>query len=170
MQVVKNSLIILLILPILIVFFMPKKELYYLLEQKLKAENIVISGEVLVEGPLSLTVEHPVFFLGGAPVASAKKITLWSILFYSKASTEALLLAEGLAEEVSVAELKASHSLLSPWKVSLSGKGSLGEMKGELMLKERQIHLSLSKGGENKALSKYLKKDKKGGWQYESKF
>ena len=169
MQVVKQIVIVLILLPFAVMFFMPKKELYYLLEKKLHKQNIMISGEVLEEGILSLTVEHPVLSFSGASLATAKSITLWSILFYSKADFEGLVVAEGLPTKFSIKELTATHSVLSPMKIAIAGESSLGTVQGQVNLGTQTVHLDLSKGGSNKAISKYLKKSKK-GWYYESKF
>jgi len=169
MQVVRNILIVLILVPIAVMFFMPKKELYYMLEKKLSTQNIIIAGEALEEGVLSLTVKHPVFYFGGAPIATAKDITLWSLLVYTKADIIGMLVAEGLATETSIAELHTVHSVLSPWMVQVVGESSLGTLNGEVALDERRIHINMSKGSKNRAFAKILKKGKE-GWYYESKF
>ena len=169
MQMVRNSVILLLLLPLLAMLLMPKKELYYLLDKKLEAQNIIISGEVLLENPLGLTVEHPTFYLGGAPIATAKEISLWSILFYTKADFLNLVIAKGMPTALDIERLDAQHFILSPLKVTLAGESSLGSLDGEVQLRARTLHLNIAKGGENSALSKYLKKSEK-GWVYESKF
>ena len=169
MQMVRNAIILLILFPLVVMFFMPKKELYYLLEKQLEAQNIVISDEVLTEGPLSLRIEHPVLYFSGVPLATAKQITLWSLLFYTKADFEDLVIAEGLAGEVSVGALTAIHALPAPLKVRINGESSLGALEGHVFLRERRLYLDVPKGGQNKMLSKYLKKGEK-GWYYESKF
>jgi hypothetical protein len=169
MQVVRNILIVLILLPLTVMFFMPKKELYYMLEQKLSAQNIVIAGEVLEEGALSLTIKHPVFYFGGAPMVTAKDITLWSLLVYTKADITEMLVAEGLATETSITELHAVHSILSPLRIQIAGESSLGALDGDVKLDERRIHINISKGSKNRAFAKLLKKGKE-GWYYESKF
>jgi len=169
MQVVKNILLVLILLPLVIMFFMPKQELYYLLEKKLSEKNIIISDEVLEEGILSLTLKHPVFYFGGAPVAKAEQITLWSVLLYTKADFIAMHIAEGLPTEVSIKDISAVHSILSPMQISISGESTLGAVEGYANTGERIIHIDVAKGGENRAFAKILKKSKK-GWYYESKF
>jgi len=169
MQMVRNSVILLIVLPLLIMLLMPKKELYYLLEKRLEAQNIVISGEQLHSNLLGLTVEHPTLYLGGAPLATAKEISLWSLFFYTKIDFSDLVVAEGLPTALSVKTFRLHHSVLSPLKVILSGESSLGTLDGEIQLKARLLHLNVAKGGENRAFARYLKKSEK-GWVYESKF
>ncbi len=169
MQMVRNSVILLIVLPLLIMFLMPKKELYYLLEKRLEAQNIVISGEKLQENFLGLTVAHPTFYLGGAPLATAKDISLWSLLFYTKMDVTDLVVAEGLPAALSAKTVGLTHSVLSPLKAILAGESSLGLLNGEIQLKARTLRLNSTKGGENRAFAKYLKKSEK-GWVYESKF
>jgi len=169
MQMVRNAVILLILLPLLTVLLMPKKELYYLLEKRLEAQNIVISGEQLQENLLGLTIEHPTLYLGGAPLATAKEISLWSLLFYTKIDFTDLVVAEGLPTAVNAKRLHLTHSVLSPLKVILTGESSLGMLDGEIQLKARMLRLNATKGGENKAFARYLKKSEK-GWVYESKF
>jgi len=148
---------------------MPKKELYYLLEKKLQAQNIVISGEELIEGPLSLTIEHPVFYINGASFVIAKRIRIWSILVYTKFDLDKLIVAEGLSNEVKVEKLTAIHSLATPTKILVSGKSSIGMVTGSISLIQRKIYIDVTESKQDKMLSKYLKKGEK-GWYYESKF
>lgn len=169
MQMVRNTAILLILLPLVVVLFMPKRELYYLLEKKLYEKNIVISGEKLDEEFLGLTVEHPIFYLNGAAVASARKISLWSILFYTKVDFHDLKIAEGLPMALDIGVLDTSHSVLSPLQATFSGESSLGKIDGEVQLQTRIIHLNISEGGKKRAFAKYLKKSEK-GWVYESKF
>jgi len=169
MQMVRNTVVLLIVLPLLVIFLMPKKELYYLLEKKLEMQNIVISGEDVHENLLGLTVEHPTFYLGGAPVATAREISLWSVLFYTKVDFHDLSIAEGLPTALDVKSFSATHSMLSPLMVLLRGESTLGALGGEIQLKARKLRLTIAKGGENSALSRYLKKSEK-GWAYESKF
>ena len=169
MQMVRNTVILLIILPLLVVLLMPKKELYYLLEKRLETQNIVISGEDIRENLLGLTVTHPTFYLGGAPVATAREISLWSVLFYTEANIHDLSIAEGLPAATDVKSFTARYSMLSPLMVTLEGESTLGALNGEIRLKARKLHLTVAKGGENRALSRYLRKSEK-GWVYESEF
>ena len=169
MQMVKNSLILIVLLLLALVVFMPKKELYYQLEKQLEAQNIVISGETLNEGLVSLTVEHPVFYLGGAQIATAKQITLWSLLLYTKAEIEEMQIAEGLPTALSLQQAIATHSVIAPLQVKIEAESSLGGIAGEVLLQERSLHLELADMQENRAFTKYLKKGEK-GWYYESQF
>lgn len=169
MQMVKKSVVLLIMLPFLVVLLMPKKELYYLLEKKLEMQNIVISGEDIQENLLGLTIAHPTIYLGGAPVATAKDISLWSMIFYTKASIRDLVIAEGLPTAMHVKSFHATHTVLAPLIVTLKGESTLGALQGEVQLKARKLHLTVAKGGENRTLARYLKKSKE-GWVYESKF
>jgi len=140
-----------------------------MLEKKLATQNIIISDEVIEEGVLSLDIKHPTFYFSGAPIATADQISLWSILFYTKVNINKMQIAEGLATELSLSSLSLEHSILSPLLVKMTGESSLGILKGDVALRERNVRIEISGGRENKAFRKYLKKSKE-GWYYESKF
>ncbi|NKQ40580.1 MAG: hypothetical protein HF962_03320 [Sulfurovum sp.] len=169
MQMVRNILILLVLLPLAIMLLMPKKELYYLLEKKLHEQNIIISQEKISEGLLSLNIEHPVIYFSGTPLATAENINLWSLLFYTKVDFKGLMIAQGLVNEIALQKFTAVHSMFSPLAIAVDGESSLGDIDGKAQLRERVLRLNIAQGGEVKAFSKYLKKSKE-GWFYESKF
>ena len=169
MQMVKNIVIFLILLPLVVVVFAPKKELYFLLEKRLYEKNIVISNEELDEGWLGLTIVNPDIYYNGAIIATAEKIELWSLLLYTKVDFINLKIAEGLPTEASIQSVNVVHSILDPMNIKIDALSSLGSIEGRVSLSDRKVRLDIAKDGNIKAFAKYLKRDKKGRY-YESKF
>jgi len=169
MHLVNRIILAIVILPLLIVVLMPKKELYYLLEKRLEKQHIVISGEKLESGLFSLDIKHPKIYYMGSQVASADTIRIWTLLAYSEADIKMLSVAKGLPAEILLQKIKASHSLISPQKIKITGIGSIGKIYGNVLLNERKIELTATKANTNINIARYMKKSKE-GWKYESRY
>lgn len=169
MQMVKKIIISLILLPLIIMVLAPKTELYYLLEQRLKEQHIMITEGSIDEGLIGLTINDAVVSFEGASVASAKKIELSSLLLYTKIDLSHLVVMEGLGTEVSVENLRASNSIMSPLSIDISASSSLGDMKGVADLKANKIHIDIS--NETNGISRFKQYLKKGtdGWYYEQR-
>jgi len=168
---VKKILLVLILLPFLVLLLAPKTELYHLLEKRLAAQDIVISGEQVHTTPIGLSLEHPTFYLKGAPVATAQSVSLWSLLLYSRMDVEGLVFDPSFKNFVppSVHTITLIHSVVDPLNI----QGTLTDPKmmgtGTIDLKERSATLHVSKLPGDSPLKRYLKHTK-GGWVYESKF
>jgi len=166
---VKNIIIILILVPLAIVFFAPKRELYYLIEHKLQESNIVISGEEIDTGILGLDVNHPTFYVSGMPMAKANSLDVWSILYYTNFSANDVVVAEDLPQEVKLEEVGLSNMLIMPFDLDISGISSLGNLNGNLDLSDRFVRVNIDAQKVPKSLSMFLKKGEEGVY-YESNF
>ncbi len=168
---VKKILLVLILLPFLVLLLAPKTELYYLLEKRLAAQDIVISGERIQTTPIGLKLEHPTFYVKGIPVATARSVSLWSLLFYSRMEVDGLVFDPSLRNFVppSVQTLALAYTVMDPLHV----RGDLADPKmtgsGTVDLKDRALSLKLGKLPDRSPLKRYLKHTK-GGWIYERKF
>jgi len=166
---VKNIVIILILVPLAIIFFAPKRELYYLMEQKLQDNNIVISSEELDTTLLGIDASHPIFYLSGMPVATAEGFNIWSILYTTNFNATGIKIAEGFPQEISSDELGVSNMIITPFNLSISGASSLGNIDGSANFNDRTIHIDVDKKEVPKYYSSYFKKSDEGVY-YESNF
>ena len=166
---VKNIIIVLILIPLAIIFFAPKRELYYLLEQKLQEKNIIISSEELETTLLGINVSHPTFFASGVPVAKAAGFSIWSLMYSTNFNAEEVKVAEGFPQEITVDELGISNTIIAPFDLSISGASSLGNLDGEVNLNDKTIHLAIDQKEVPKYYSNYFKKSEQGAY-YESNF
>jgi hypothetical protein len=168
---VKKILLVLIVLPFLVLFFMPKKELYYLLEKQLGAQGIVIGDGKVDESPIGLTVEHPALYYKGIKIATAKKISLWSLLLYTQGSIEGVRFDPSvqsyLPKEIESATL--THHVINPihLPVAITGKTLTGD--GDVDLKMRTLKFLFTHVPKQSAMTRYMKQTK-GGWIYEQRF
>ena len=171
MQMVKKTVIVFFVLWFAVLFFMPKKELYYKLEHTLVKEGIKINEEKIEEGVFSLTLKNADFYMKGIKVASAEKVTFFTLLFYTKLEVNELFLDDSLKNMAPQHTQYAviSHSLFSPTYLSIYAKGSFGTVFGEANLREKTVHVDFDETKEIGMIKQMLTKGEE-GWYYETSF
>ncbi len=151
--------------------FAPKRELFYLLEERLMQQDIIISNEEIKAGLFTLTLRHPELYFKGIKVADIKEIRLFSLLFYTTVTVKEIKTDASLQKWVpgEINALTAGFRLWSPGNITLGALGSFGRAEGHVSLNERVIHIDLIEEKSIKALKPLLKKGAK-GWYYETAF
>jgi len=168
---VKKVLLFAVVILFSLMIFAPKRELYYLLEDRLLREDIIIDNEDIESGLLSLKLKHPVLYVKGIKVAEIEEVKLFTLLAYSslKASNIRLdALLKRWAPEL-IETIKINYQLLSPDRVALVAEGPFGRAVGYILIKKRFLHLDLIEEKELGTLKSLLKKGEK-GWYYETSF
>ena len=171
MQMVMRTLLVIIVALLALVLFAPKKELYYLLEQRLAKADIVLTDERIRETPLGLEIEHPTILFKGAEVAQIERVELTVALLRNTLRIHKLHAAPGMERiiPVSITVATALYSPIRPRSIELSLRGSFGEARGSYDLARRLLHLEIVKEGDLDPLRPYLKK-KNGRWIYEKRF
>lgn len=171
MQMVKKSVLVLVVIWLALVILMPKQEIYYKLEEALDSYEIRLNEEKKSEGLFSLNLEGVSVYVKGINVATIEELNLFTLLFYSSIELRALLVDDSLKtmipEETTSAVL--THSILSPLDASVSASGSFGSLTGNIDLNERTVHLDFNESKNIQMLKPALKKSEK-GWVYETSF
>lgn len=152
--------------------FAPKQELYYLIEKSLKKNDIVISDESIKDTWFGLNISNANIYVKGINVAKAADLQLNLFFFYNTLTVEGIKMDASLHHVApkAVDELKATYSIIDPMQVQLEGLGSFGTMVGTVALVEKKIKLLFPVAKDINAFKKFLKKDKQGGWYYETNY
>ena len=171
MRLVRNILIFLIALYVGIIIFMPKSELYFYAEKELKKQGVVIDNEVLEPKIASLTIQHPVVYYQGVDVLRVAKLKITPLLFVNTIEADSIELLNVAKQflNIDIDKLKLNHTILKPFRVKLWAVGSFGEADGFINLKQRVIHIDISKIKNINPIKRFLKKGAK-GWYYESRF
>ncbi len=171
MQVVKKGLLIIVVLLLSLAIFAPKRELYYMLEAQLMKNDIIIHNEEIVGGLFTLKLNHPQLYVKGIRVAEVEQIELWSLLFYSRLSINAISVDESIKNLVptQIDNISISHKLFDPLTLFVDGRGEFGTANGKVMLDNRSVRVNM---GDEKLIGKLKPLLKKGdeGWYYETAF
>ncbi|NPA51184.1 MAG: hypothetical protein GXO02_06110 [Epsilonproteobacteria bacterium] len=171
MQLVKYIFTFLIAFLIGFVIFAPKEKLYYLLEDRLQKEGFIIAKEEIVTTPTTILIKHPKLYYQGANIATALDIKLQTLLFYNKLTLEGFEPQSILKDQfpIEIKDATALYTILNPLKVIIKAKGNFGEIEGYYNIKEKLIHLDITKPKDLAPIKPLLKKGKK-GWYYEQRF
>jgi hypothetical protein len=171
MQMVKNSLIILLVIWLALLVFMPKRELYFTLEEQLAKHEIALNEKNIEEGLFGLKLEQVSVYFKGIKVATIEEVNIYTLLFYSSIHLHSLHMDDSLKSMApqETKKAKITHSLASPREVLIDADGSFGSMSGRVDLAQRKAHLDFNESKEIEMLKPQLKKEGK-GWVYETSF
>ncbi len=172
MQMVKRIVGGFFLLILLMWLFAPKQELYYLLEQKLKEKDIIISNETITDTWFGLNIKNADIYAKGVKVANIADAQLNIFFFYNTLNIENINIDASLQAMApkAIDELKVKYSVVDPLHITIDGLGSFGTASGAVALKDRVIHIDFPVAKDIQTIKKFLKKDKTGGWYYETNY
>ena len=170
MRLVKYALGFILLLIVALVFFAPKKELYFLLEKQIAKEGVVISGEQISQNPVGLKLQNPHIYYRGINSAKAKQITATVLLLFNRVEVRELQVDDSLYSmfPVAVQVARLDYLLWQPLKIKVLLKGNFGTAAGYYDILKRDLKIRLIKAEDISAIKRHLKKDDR-GWFYELK-
>ncbi len=173
MQLAIKILIGLLIFYLSVMFFLPKKELYFLAEKQLEEQKLIISDEKIDEGIFDIKLSEGKLFFEDMDVATFENINIATTLFTNSAEITNFIPAQSLQDiiPVGIKTLLLTQSIINFDMVDIELSGNFGEAEGVVDLEKREIKLffKTDKSKSFTKLKKYLKKTKE-GWIYEKKF
>ena len=141
--------------------FLPKNELYFLLQKELKRQNIYISAQTNSD-ITKLTLKNGSIFYESMEVARFKTITAFIYVLYDKIIINDLKLEIG---NYKVLKAIIIYSVINPFKAEITAKANFADIKGYIDLKNRNVKLYFSKI-KDFSIKRFLKKDKKGYYYY----
>jgi len=155
---------------ILLWLFAPKQELYYLLEKSLKEQNIVISNEEFQDKWYGLKITNANIYLDGGNIAKVAELDFNFFFLYNTLTIHSIEPAFANIAPKNIDKLIAKYSIIKPLKIELDGEGSFGVLKGAVDLLNRKVEIFFPVSKDLKSVKKFLKKDPKKGWYYETNY
>jgi len=171
MQVVKYSLIFILVFYFSFLILSPKRELYYALEKKIARSGVIIDGEKVKETALGVELKEPTIIYEGIKVAKVDMVKIVSMVVYSKITILNIQNDKAMRNILPLLpkNIIIEHNILSPYRLNILAYGDFGIAKGIFDIKSMTIRVYIIKPNNIDSIKRYLKKDKN-GWYYEEKF
>lgn len=169
MQMVKKIVMVLAVLWLALLLFMPKSELYYLLEHKLVDEGVKINERQIKEGPFGLSLYGAKVYYRGVPTIEIAEVDLLTLLVYHRVTVRGLGVDPLLKKQFpdTIKEMVITHSPIDPLHITVAGQGSFGDFTGSLDLRTRKLHIDIVKAKKLNTIQSWLKKGEK-GYYYET--
>ena len=159
-----------------IMFFLPKTNFYYLVENELKKQNIVISNETIIESGFKLDIKDADVFFNSIKSAKVKDIEITSLLFYNSVDiTDVKLYAlAGSFFPTKIQNITFRYTILNPLNININANGGFGKAKATFSIVDKRLHLTINPS--KKMLKRYKKtlrfltKNKDGAYSYDTNF
>jgi len=172
MQMVKRIVGGFFLFILLLWLFAPKQELYYLLEKKLKEQDIILSNETVTDTWFGLNIKNADVYVKGIKMANSADLQLNVFFFYNTLKIENINIDASLHSMApkAIDALNVNYSVLNPLHITVDALGTFGTATGDVALMEKKFHIDFPVAKNINTFKKFLKKDETGGWFYETNY
>ena len=159
-----------------LMYFTPKKSLYFLFERELKTYDVIISNEDVKDNGFTLDLHNADFYAKSIKSANVKEINLNIFGLYNSLSLNDISLSSAAASFVPlhIDELSVSYSIFNPLNITAFGVGEFGEAEATFSILDRALHLDIQPSQtmikQYKNSMRQLKKSEDGGYSYDKTF
>jgi len=175
MKKLLKLLVYMVVMLALILFFLPKINLYYAAEGFMQEKKVFISDENIADRGFYLELNNANFLFDKLELAEVEKITVSTLLFYNALSIDKIHVNEGFSDflPLEIETISAEHAIYNPTHVTLKGESEDSYFYGDVDLIERVLNIHLRLGAQSEKryksmLGKLTKEE--GGYVYEYKF
>ena len=143
--------------------FLPKENLYNLVEKELEKKQLIISDEKRDEKLFGLDILNAKLFFEQINISKIENISLETFILYTKIEIMNIALIDSFSQFAPspIEKLVIKHSILNPNNFTIFANGAFGELNGTINIfnKELKVELSASKQMKNSypKLLKYFK-------------
>jgi len=161
---------------LMIIFFLPKENIYYFGEKELKKYNIIISDEKVEDKGLEFNIKDSKLYFEQIKSVDIESLSILTTIGYNQLVIKNIIVDESLQNLVPSRLDSANiiYSILDPLVITIDGVGSFGKLKGVVYLIDRKIVLELLPSKLMKSKYKQhlsmMKKQSSGVYRYENSF
>ncbi len=157
-------------------FFIPKTNLYYLLESKLQNYNLVVSDEVIKESGFYLELKDAKIYFNSIQSAEVTKMELSTFLVYNSLDISGIKLST-LSKSflpIDIKNINATYSIFNPLNLTVVSNGDFGVANGYINLLDKKISIKVKPSKmmlkRYKKTLKFLEKNQDGTYSYDTTF
>jgi len=159
-----------------LIYFLPKQSLYYLAEQELEKQQVVLSNEEIVEKIFSLELQHSTLSYQSISSAEIAYIDIKLLAFYNLIIIHDINISSVASTFIplNINSVEMKQTLLNPLNVVFKAQGEFGEAEGVFYILDKNVSLTLKPSSlmlkEYKSTLRELHKNEKGEYQYDQTF
>jgi len=156
-----------------LIAFLPKENLFFLLEKELAKQEVFISNEVIATAPFSMQIEDAFVSYKGIEAAKIEKTELLFLLFYNEIVLNNIELVSLVRNywPSKVESVVIHYSVVNPLKIKTEAKGEFGEIEAQYLLSESKVRVVLKPSklllSRYRRTLRYFKKLQTGEYIYE---
>ncbi len=136
-----KSILLVIVFFMALIVFMPKLNMYNLLEKNIAKENIIISGETKKEKVFGLTLNGLELYYDSLYTSFIKRVDFTTFLLYSNINIKDIRVSKDFEKIVpsNIKEIDIKHSVLKFNILNIKAHGDFGDFKGELHIFDKKI-------------------------------
>ena len=160
----------------LLLFFLPKTQIYYFVLNQLAKEKVFVKNEKVDEKLFGMDLSNAVIEYNTIDMAKVKNTSLYTCFFDTKISINDIKIDESLKQFVplEVDSVFIHYSVLNPLFITLNGTGKDFDMDGKFDILNQSFILNLNASKKFQSIYpmvlKQFKKTKEGRYYIEYKF
>ncbi|WP_456480674.1 hypothetical protein [Nautilia sp.] len=144
-----------------VIVFLPKEELFYLLQKKLYEKQIYIKSDV-TSSLKEIRINNAKIYYNDIKMADLKKAKAYMFIFYNKIHLTDLKLDIG---NYAIKKAEITYSITNPLKIEIKAVSNVADINGYADLSKRFVKIYFT-NIKKADIEKLLKKDKKGYFYY----
>lgn len=115
-----------------VIYFAPKENLYYLLEQKLQPFAVIISDEKVIDSGFSLKLKDAKLYVQSVESADISEMEIKPFFVFNALHVSGIELAKISSSfaPTKIEKIDITQSLINPVVLHVSARGEFGEMSG----------------------------------------
>jgi hypothetical protein len=141
----KNILLYLFVGIVAFIYFLPRYNLYFELENYLSTQKIIISNEQLDDSGFSLYISEGKLYFGDLHVADLDNAEIDTWLFYNRLEAQGVHISDAMNQVASgsIENLSLTQNIFNPLHVSIEAEGDFGTLQGGVDLLDQHLVLLL---------------------------
>jgi hypothetical protein len=155
------------------IYFLPKENIYFFMEEGLNEQKVILSSEKIEDKGFYLNIKDIDLSYEMIQSAHIKDSNINFFILYNSIDASDIMISESLSKMMptNIKNVSMSYTIFNPLKIDIKSSGEFGEVSGYIDLSDKKITLKLlpSKLMKNRyrsALNNF-KKNKEGEYIYE---
>lgn len=175
MKKILKYLLFVFLFTVTLMYFFPKKNFYFLIENRLNDHNIVISDDNIVEKPFSLSIKNSIVYYDKSKYANVENIDISLLLISNDINVSNIKISDDFKSFLpsKIDFLNVNYTIFNPLYIHIKSQGEFGELVGSASLLNRTMTLYLKPS--KRMIAKYKNIlsqmiNEEGKYKYEYKF
>ena len=159
-----------------LMYFTPKENIYFALENELKKYDVIISNEKINDSGFTLELNDAEIFFKSIKSADIKSVNIKIFGVYNSLSMSNIKLSSAASSflPLNIEKVTITHSIFNPFNISIYELGENGELEGSFNIMEMALHIIFHPSElmlkEYKNSMREFKKSEDGSYSYDKTF
>ncbi len=176
MKYLKKTVLFLFVLFALVIFFLPKVQLYYAAENLLAQKKITLSKEIANDRGFVFSIEGGTLYFEDLEVAQLDGISVMPLLIFNRISFAPFSFSQEMQSFIpgTIEQMNIQYTIIDPLHVIINIEGDFGTLNGSITFLDQHILADMVPSDmllkKKPVWLKQFKKQEGGVYRYESNY